>query len=494
MKKNAKTIKVEGILLFLLFVLAAFFRFRGLTSLAFFTYDQARDALYIKRILDGRLRLIGTQSSIPGLYTGPFYYYFMAPFLALSSLNPIGLDFATAILSLLSVFLLFKILKEETNNLFLTLIITSLFAFSPAIVAQARFAWNPNPLPLFALLFLLSLKRILFDKKEAFLPLLGFAVGAAINLHYSSLAFIFILFLVPFFFWGPLSQIKNKKFLGLFFAVLAAFFLPLLLFDLRHGLINSRNIYQYLLRGAPGEIPAPPFFSGVGQKLTGLFGLVFNLPKIWLSVFTILVLLASLREFVKKQDLARLVFLTLVAGVLFSSFYRGSFFFFYLTFLYPLPFLLFGLLFQKVFKGSLLASGLLALIAAFVLSKNIAFLSKPLTSQRTIKDLSRVSQILASKIRDRENFNLVAAYKESDRFDHNAVDYRYFLEAKFGIPVPGWDVLDYQNAEVLYVISEVGSVEKKDFDFWETGLMGELEKKAEWDLGENYYLYQFLKK
>ena len=64
-----KANKLEFIFLCLITALAIFLRFYRINELHFFTYDQARDDLIVKRILvDHQWTLLGPQSSMPGVY------------------------------------------------------------------------------------------------------------------------------------------------------------------------------------------------------------------------------------------------------------------------------------------------------------------------------------------------------------------------------------------------------------------------------------------
>ena len=226
MRRHIKNIEITFLALIL--SLSAFVRFYNLDKLAFFTYDQARDALYIKRIIvDHKLRLISTQSSVPGLYNGPAYYYLMAPFLWLFKLNPIGIDFGVAFFNLLAVFLFYILAKKLTSNFLISGLITMVFSFQPQIVFQSRFGWNPNLLPFFSLLFVFSFWLLVKGKDWAWL-VLSFSLAIMLQLHYSAAAFLLILPCWLFYF-------RKKLIFGRFFQLSLVLFLiimfPLLLFD-----------------------------------------------------------------------------------------------------------------------------------------------------------------------------------------------------------------------------------------------------------------------
>ncbi|MGB9637551.1 MAG: hypothetical protein ACPLY7_02010, partial [Microgenomates group bacterium] len=110
-----KFIKQNWEYLFLVFfiLIAGILRFSNITKLEFFTYDQARDALFVKRmIVDEQFRLLGTQTSLPGMYLPPFYYYTIAPVLWLFRLNPAGIDIYSAFIGVLSVPLVFYVANK----------------------------------------------------------------------------------------------------------------------------------------------------------------------------------------------------------------------------------------------------------------------------------------------------------------------------------------------------------------------------------------------
>lgn len=491
LKKWLKENKAEVLGLVVLSLVASIFRFYNLDKLAFFTYDQARDALYIKRIIiDYKLRLIGTQSSIPGLYTGPAYYYLMAPFLWLFRLNPAGLDITTALIGVLTVGLVYWLVKIFSQNKLSAWIVALLYATQPQIINQSRFAWNPNTMPFFTLLFILGL--FLVGEKRTFGWLIAFfSLAILLQLHYSAVCFlpVLLVFLISF-----RKQIKFDRWFWLallFFLILMS---PLIFFDLRHHFTNTKAILAYLKRGAPGEIPPPPFFQGLFEKLRLLLvKMIFGVKDKLLSLVTILsIFFLSGLSYLKRRDFRYGIFLALsclVFGILVASLYRGSFFEFYLTLLYPIGFLLVGILASFLFKqGYWWKIGIiLLLLIVFVFNlKRIDIFAEP---RRTISDLKLVAGVVAEDIENAQSFNLVGVLGEG-RFDYNAVDYRYFLETYYGKKALDWDVLDYQNAEILYLISEVGQVDPLKTNIWEVGLFSPRRILKTWELAKDVVIYK----
>jgi len=471
MKKHIN--KTEIVFLTLIFIFSAFIRFYNLDKLAFFTYDQARDALYIKRIIvDHKFRLISTQSSVPGLYNGPAYYYLMAPFLWLFKLNPVGVDFGVAFFNLMAVLLFYFLVKKVTSNILISGLATILFSFHPQIVFQSRFGWNPNLLVFFSLVFAFSFWCLKNGKKYAWF-FLFFSLAILLQLHYSALAFLPIGLFWVFYFRKKLTF---DRFFWLSLFLFLLMMSPLLLFDLRHNFVNIKAVWLYLQRGSPGKIPPPPFFDGLSQKLAYILpNMVFGIDNHLLSLASILILFFVVFLVYKKSQKLKeglfLVFSWLIVGVLFSSCYRGSFFNFYLTFLYSCGFLILAFLGDFLWQKRKIGKVILIVVFISIFIKNVRRISIFNPLSRTIDDLKKESQIIARNIPSDKTFNL-AAILDGERFDHNAVDYRYFLETFYQKKSLDWEPIDYQRAEILYLISDeeienplmVGVMEVREFN------------------------------
>ncbi|EKD62451.1 MAG: hypothetical protein ACD_52C00161G0001, partial [uncultured bacterium] len=105
-KKKIKINQKEFIFLLLILALSAFFRLWRISEYMTFLGDEGRDAIVVRRLLvflDPIL--IGPGTSIGNMYLGPLYYYFMAPWLFLSGLSPVGPAVGIAVLGVATVFM-----------------------------------------------------------------------------------------------------------------------------------------------------------------------------------------------------------------------------------------------------------------------------------------------------------------------------------------------------------------------------------------------------
>ncbi|EKE14291.1 MAG: hypothetical protein ACD_12C00589G0002, partial [uncultured bacterium] len=172
-------------------IIGVFLRFYKLNGFTTFLGDQGRDAIVVKRILTlEHLPAIGAPTSIGQVYLGPFYYYFISPWLWFFKLNPIGLAFGVAVFSSIYLLINYFIVKELLNKK-IALISTIFLSFSSVLIDFSRFSWNPNLLPLFTLLTVYFVIKSLKEDKWYYFALSGAFISFSIQLHYLSL------FLIP---------------------------------------------------------------------------------------------------------------------------------------------------------------------------------------------------------------------------------------------------------------------------------------------------------
>lgn len=223
-------------------IIGVFLRFYKLTGFVTFLGDQGRDAIIIKRIITlEHFPAIGPPTSVGQVYLGPFYYYFIAPWLLLSNFNPIGLAVGVAFFSSIYLLINYLIVKELFDKK-IALISTILLSFSSVLIDFSRFSWNPNLLPLFTLLTIYFVIKSLKTNKWYYFALSGTFLSFSIQLHYLSLFLIPPIGLIMGYFL--INNFKNIKKIIFHFSLLIFNFLlfssPLIIFDLRHNFLNSK--------------------------------------------------------------------------------------------------------------------------------------------------------------------------------------------------------------------------------------------------------------
>src|SRR3989337_4519221 len=96
-----------------------------------FNYDQGRDFLAVSKIIWERdFILIGQTTGLPGIFYGPWWYYFLASVVFISGGDPQSVAIFFAILAILSIVFLYLLLKALTNNIIISLMLATIASFS----------------------------------------------------------------------------------------------------------------------------------------------------------------------------------------------------------------------------------------------------------------------------------------------------------------------------------------------------------------------------
>jgi len=532
----------ELILLLIFILIASVLRFVNIFNLQFFTYDQARDALFVKRmIVDGEFRLLGTQTSLPGMYLPPFYYYTLVPILWLAHLNPVGIDIYSAIIGVATIPLIWFV----ANKIFgrpAGIFSAGLFAVSPLVVELTRRAWNPNTLPFFILVTFWFL-YFYYQKRQTRDFLLAFVFyGYCLSLHFGA----WLLIPLFVFTWG-FYLVKNlpagrhgKKIWGALgsLGILGFFVLPLLFFELRHGFFLTSQAKIFFFGGGPLGVRGVGFFQSLLSSLVALFTILisgkitlgygaplefsgrlieffrssqpisvvaqkpFSLSfQWWGMVIFLAIIFLSLWLLIKRKENKdyrqlilplSLVWAWIAWGVLASRFYAGKFFFFYYLFLFPAPFLLFGLLFKQLWQNKILKP-IILLIFLLMMSFHLRYTTVFAKEWRDFNDLQNVGKLIAENVQKNETFNIATIQRETDRWDRNAVDYRYFVETFGKRRALDWYPEDYQKAQVLFVVDETGQTEVLKSNIMEILNFGPKKIIGRWELPKGIIIYKLNK-
>ncbi len=321
-------------------IIGVFLRFYKLTGFVTFLGDQGRDAIIIKRILTGEhFPAIGPPTSVGQVYLGPFYYYFIAPWLLLFNFNPIGLAVGVAFFSSLYLLINYLIVKELFDKK-IALISTIFLSFSSVLIDFSRFSWNPNLLPLFTLLTIYFVIKSIKTNKWYYFALSGTFLSFAIQLHYLALFLIppiVILLMVELIKGfkqsnnGAMRQLSN--YLLSFFSFLI-FSSPLIIFDLRHNFLNSKLFLTlFQSSGTSFLTKINSFFDSF--YFLNLYSFHINLNR-FLVYLLLLFLLLAFVTLIKRSSNLKTFLLFFLLIILEMSLYNGPKHAHYFGLLYPL--------------------------------------------------------------------------------------------------------------------------------------------------------------
>lgn len=469
MKNIKKYFTLENIFLLIILVIAIYLRFYNLENTFMFQGDQGRDALIVSNIFKEKDPVfIGPVTSIGNMYLGPFYYYFMLPFLYLSYPNPIGPVYAVATLSVITVALIYFISKKVFNQQ-IAVLATIFFALSHIVVNHARFSWNPNPAPFFSLLmFYFSYLAVKKDSRYWLLVSLMFSI--LVQLHYVtllSLAGAGIFFLLNL----KNKKKKNSKNLYKHTILSILIFLlsltPLFLFDYKHDWRNAQALKNIITKEQSFDLVRKKDREGFDalikfftidfrrQSKKVLFDSTFgdlgiNNLFFYVSLISISVHLIKNRKKLQSND--QLLFSYLLTGLFGLSLYQHEVYAHYYAYLLPIIYIYFAWLLNKI-KPKFLFYLVSLIFLIFFIKKNISFYSLEDLGW-TINDVKMVADSIQKRVANGEKYNLVLLSESKDLYGMN---YRYFLSTMENPPLK---IENHHQAEKLFIINE----EKKEND------------------------------
>ena len=419
--------------------LAAFLRFYKIEEYMIFLGDEGRDAIIVKDMIDKwHFPLIGPPTSVGNIYLGPLYYYMMLPPMVLTNFNPVSASVMVAMIGVATVFLVYYLGKTWFGR-GAGLLAAYLYAISPVTINYSRFSWNPNPLPFFSLLAILSIVKLQKSNNFLWLILTGLSLAAALQMHY--LALILIPVIVTLWFYQVLKKSAKENFLKGTLLGLAAFLItmsPLFWFDLRHNFLNYKAVIALFGKGEAvgmnlfsnfGRIPEIYNYVLIGRYMAGENALLAILLS--LIIFTLLI------YWIIKRKIILAVWI--IVGLVGLSFYQNGIYDHYLGFLNPAPYLLLGsLLALRKFKWVI--AGLAIIITIVNLQKNP--LVNPPNNQ--LKKTQDIANFIIKESEDKPfNFALLA----KNNYDSA---YQFYLEIYGHEPKK----LPFEKTDQLFVVCE----------------------------------------
>lgn len=372
------------IVYFLLFIFLAFgisLRFINLKNTPF-DWDQenilARPAQNI--LLKHDLPLIGGVTSVGNLYIGPLYSYLSALFFYLFNFAPIAGAYLSAFIFIvtliISVLLVSSVFSKKTAFYF------ALFWTSSSLMLSfERVPWNVNLLPLSSVLFFSGLLLVFLKNKQVGWVVASLGVFLAFNSH---IAFIFyILTLIVF----ALLKLRSfNKYVFLSGVILVFTFLPLLVFNLKHGFLIFKNSGDFLATQLQANNLLTRFIS-TGYLQISTFGqVIFAGAPLWIIfIIGLLLVLIILFSFGKSYFRILFVIFNLNYLIIFSL-YKGHVTDYYFLGLLPLVILSLAIAFEKLEAKYSSAPFFLIIFLPFFLNDSFQIASKKLPSGLEAKE------------------------------------------------------------------------------------------------------------
>ncbi len=384
--------KVEFFLLLLILIIASILRFYNIVDFLHFANDEARDAFVVKNIFNkGSIPLLGPETSIGHFYLGPIFYYLLIPFFLIFKFHPVSGAILSAILGIISVFLMWKL----TRNIFskeAALISSFLYSISFIVILHSRWSWNPNLVPFFFLLYLYSFYKLTTLKinLSKFLYLWIFSLGVLIQLHASAFILIpaNIILLI-------LYRPKNLKWPAylLSFLIIILLFIPFITYELSSNFENIHKIISVIFNNSENI----SFFSKLKFNLVGFVAL-FNviilanfsglnnnfsfLENVNIYSFSFLsglliflsTIIISIFHICKNKIKSNFLFILFLILVIFFVCSKKILFLHYYIIFFPLIFILFGFLLSWLYKINIFTKLIAILIILIIAISNLLYI------------------------------------------------------------------------------------------------------------------------
>jgi 4-amino-4-deoxy-L-arabinose transferase-like glycosyltransferase len=489
------------VLISLILILATFLRLYKISDYMTFLGDEGRDALIVKGILEGHFTLLGPRASAADFFTGPIYYYFMAPFLWLFHLDPVGPAVGIALLGIATVYLVYRMGKYFFGTR-AGLFAAALYSVSPLVISYSRSSWNPNPMPFFSLVILFLLYRSVMNRSWRTLSFTGLLFGIAMQLHYIEvlLGIIILLFIAISTF--ALENKEKIRITAARYAQLLLGFLigfsPFIVFEFRHGFANFRTILNFILHQdlylkevihtSPLQIVGDVFFRLFARLLT-------NYPSVeqshsgaiflfWQLGIIMLVFASIVALFRIKNKIALLLFsLWLFVGVGFFGFYKKPIYDYYFEFMFPLPFLMIGNLVNQLYenrKSRIYIKIIPIILFVGLFAYSLYWMPFRFLPNKQKDQVKSIAEFVISKTNNKPfNFALIAMANS----DHA---YRYFFSVWKRDPITiENELIDPKRASVtdqLLVVCEDAECGPLGKSLWEIAGFGRAEITDTWSI------------
>lgn len=471
----------------IILIIATFLRLYRIDILMRFIWDEGRDMLAIRNIIINHdLTLFGPFNEVAGHkdFFGVFHYYLMLPSLWLADFNPVGPAVFTALLGVMAIGLTYYWLKKFLDKK-TSLAICALLAVSPLVVRFNQWAWNPNSVGFFSIIYLIALQQFQKQKfkihRYFWIGVAGLFLGLLFQLHYFTIALVVPATLI-------LLREYKKNWSEIFIFIITFIFpnLTFLIFDLTHAGFYRQIVLESFIGDSNQKFfvfSFKNFFIGpfqylfdVSSKLLSSKILGLGLMIVWMF-YAWKILKEEKINYLKNKKINEKTQLILawLFFLLFTSFFPSLLNDYHSAVLWPSLTITLVLTLQKIFKKYWDIAIIFLLIWLIYANR---FWRQP-DWQENMPRLRNAGLAIANdaKKQTTPNINIASLVDPETR----GIRFRYFI-IHAGQSLLSFD--DYPKSEILYAITPHSWQETIKNPAWELETFREATATAVWNDGE----------
>ncbi|HKB88338.1 MAG TPA: glycosyltransferase family 39 protein [Patescibacteria group bacterium] len=371
--RSKKFFTLEYITVSIILVISFVLRVFRVDQILGFYYDQGRDAQVIWDLIHShKFFLIGPTTGLAGVFRGPFYYYLIAPFYWLGKGNPVYPAVFLAILSVAALAIMYHLAKK-IGGVKTGMIAIILGAFSFEIIYASRWLSNPTPMLLLSMILVWCMFQIQ-DGKKYYWVLLSFILGSSF-FHFGSSGELFYFPAVAVF---AIWKRKTLNWKIIFYSIIAFLvtFLPLFIFNLKHGGILQNNVSGILTTGSSFGIPTWRFLNDrLALIFVYLTSTLIHSPyeKEWFHLIVLGTVFIYFLPKLIQNNRFKVIFILLaspIIGLIFFQGNYGNFYQYYLTGYYLIFLIAVSYTLSHFFETSTIGKVLVIYFLFFFLSQN----------------------------------------------------------------------------------------------------------------------------
>jgi len=313
------------VVILLLIIVSLSVRLYQLTKHTEFLGDQGRDALAVREFIQAKKLPVVGPTVGAGHYTGPFYYYLIAPSFGMFESSPIAGAVEMIIISVAAI-ILFLIVAFSFFNFPIAYGVSVLWALSPFMIMQDRRLWNPTPVPFFVLLLIASLVWIAKKKYWAFLTA-AFASAALIQLHYvNGISLLLAGCCLVGITYTLLKEGKGKSLMPWFVAsvgLFAALLYPFISYEVQHGFKDITGSWM-TLSFKDGQVFSKRLYMNTYIDICArLASYIIAIP--WKTPLVVIAVYLCIGNVIKKNTISYVLVAWYGIGIACLSFYKDTF-------------------------------------------------------------------------------------------------------------------------------------------------------------------------